>query len=151
MRLRDRIHISIILSLIASLSACTYAPKNTTVDNTYNARLMAIGVTEHSKDAMSSTIHEEETLGQGDFQETNLSDAFHENQRLISSPNFITIGSSKSDVARIQGTPKSIEDLSFIDQEIWNYDYYNSITFKNGRVSEWNNSNGKLKVKIVAE
>jgi hypothetical protein len=112
---------------------------------------MAIGVTEHSQDAMSSTIHEEETLGQGDFQETNLPDAFHEHQRIISSPKYITIGSSKSDVARIQGTPESIEDLSIIDQENWNYDYYNSITFKNGRVSGWTNSNGKLKVKMVAE
>jgi outer membrane protein assembly factor BamE (lipoprotein component of BamABCDE complex) len=134
-----------------NLSACTYAPKNTTVDNTYNARLMAIGVTEHSQDAMSSTIHEEETLGQGDFQETNLSDAFHGHQRSTSTPDFITIGSTKSDVARIQGTPKKIDDFSYINEQRWDYGNYNRITFKNGRVSEWNNSSGKLKVKMYSE
>jgi hypothetical protein len=70
---------------------------------------------------------------------------------ISSASNFITIGSTKSDVVRIQGTPTKIADLSFINQEMWNYGYYNRITFKNGRVSEWNNSDGKLKVRMEFE
>ena len=149
-----------------ALASCTYAPRNTSVDNNYNARQMAIGVTEQSQDAMTSTIHGEESIGEGDssntpsesntpqdedLQESHSSYASQEQRPAVSAPSFITIGSSKSHVARIQGTPKTIDDLSIINEECWHYDYYNRINFKNGRVSGWNNSNGKLKVRMGFE
>ena len=48
-------------------------------------------------------------------------------------------------------TPITIEDLSIIDEENWHYKDYNRIKFKNGLVSGWNNSNGKLKVRMGLE
>ncbi len=157
-----------IIALLTTLpfASCTYAPRSTSIDNNYNARQMAIGVGEQSQDAMTSTIHEEEAIGEGDssntpsesnpsqeagLQESHASYVSQEQRPAVSAPSFITIGSSKSHVARIQGTPKTIDDLSIINEECWHYDYYNRINFKNGRVSGWNNSNGKLKVRMGFE
>jgi len=55
----------------------------------------------------------------------------------------ITIGSSKSDVAKIQGTPTTIAD-GFGEEWWW---YGNSyIVFKQGAVQRWNQSGGALNV-----
>ena len=59
---------------------------------------------------------------------------------------FITIGSSKQEVAEIQGTPKSIDNSEF--PEVWYYNDFSSITFRNGKVDEWNN-HGSLKVSLT--
>jgi hypothetical protein len=62
---------------------------------------------------------------------------------------FITIGSTKADVARIQGTPRRVDNsFNTIGIETWGYGGYDRIEFKNGRVNEWNNSSGFLKVKM---
>jgi hypothetical protein len=122
---------------------------------------MAIGVGEQSQDAMTSTIHEEEAIGEGDssntpsesnpsqeagLQESHASYVSQEQRPAVSAPNFITIGSSKSDVVRVQGTPTTIIKSDMISEECWFYGYSN-ITLKNGRVYQWDN-NGNLKVKM---
>jgi hypothetical protein len=157
MRMRDRIHISIILSFIASLSACTYAPKNTTVDNTYNARLMAIGG-DSANEGVSSTTQEEEINPSSENnhpnapdKEDNLDDfkfitASHlpKSARIVSP--FLTLGSTKEDVVMIQGTPTRIDDYTY-SGDVWHYGY-SSIRFDmNDKIKEWNNS-GNLKVRM---
>ena len=52
------------------------------------------------------------------------------------------IGSSKKDVARIQGTPTKIEVLSDT-YEIWSFQYA-TISFRNNKVVEWNDVLGRL-------
>ena len=143
-----------------ALASCTYAPRSTSIDNNYNARQMAIGVTEQSQDAMTSTIHEEEAIGEGDssntpsesnpsqeagLQESHASYVYQEQRPAVSAPNFITIGSSNSDVVRVQGTPTTIYD--YPQGDVW---YYGSsrISFDTkDRVNSWSN-NGNLKVKM---
>jgi hypothetical protein len=143
-----------------ALASCTYAPRSTSIDNNYNARQMAIGVTEQSQDAMTSTTHEEEaieegdsyntpsestTSQEGDLQDSQSSYASQEQRPAVSAPNFITIGSSKSDVVRVQGTPTQIITWSWGDD--W-YFGYSKISFDtHNRVKEWTN-NGNLKVKM---
>ena len=144
------------------LVSCTYAPRSTKIDQTYTARQMAVGVTSQPTGGMTSTTTVEEAPASGDtipssqqhlatYPEVRVAELASKptiSRAISSASNFITIGSTKSDVVRIQGTPTKIADLSFINQEMWNYGYYNRITFKNGRVSEWNNSDGKLKVRM---
>ena len=146
--------------LALALVSCTYAPRNTSVDNNYNARQMAIGVTEQSQDAMTSTIHEEEVIGEGDssntpsesntpqdedLQESHSSYASQEQRPAVSAPSFITIGSSKSDVVRIQGTPTEIKTWSWGDD--WCFGYSKISFDTRDRVKEWINR-GNLKVKL---
>ena len=144
-----------------ALASCTYAPRSTSIDNNYNARQMAIGVGEQSQDAMTSTIHEEEAIGEGDssntpsesnpsqeagLQESHASYVSQEQRPAVSTPSFITIGSSKSDVVRVQGTPTSLTDYTY-SGDVWNYGY-SSITFDTkDKVKQWNNA-GNLKVKM---
>jgi hypothetical protein len=109
---------------------------------------------------MTSTIHEEEAIGEGDSsntpsesnpsQEAGLQKShalYASQQRLaVSAPSFITIGSSKSDVVRVQGTPTSLTDYTY-SGDVWNYGY-SSITFDTkDKVKQWNNA-GNLKVKM---
>lgn len=61
-----------------------------------------------------------------------------------SSGNF-SIGSSKSEVLRIQGNPTSIMKLDAINKEIWNYGI-SSVTFSSGQVSEYSDLDKNLKV-----
>ena len=145
------------------LVSCTYAPRST--NQTYTARQMAVGVTSQPNGGITSTTTVEEVPASGDtitssqqhlatYPEVRVAELASKptiSRAISSASNFITIGSTKSDVVRIQGTPTKIADLSFINQEMWNYGYYNRITFKNGRVSEWNNSDGKLKVRMEFE
>jgi hypothetical protein len=143
-----------------ALASCTYAPRSTSIDNNYNARQMAIGVTEQSQDAMTSTTHEEEaieegdsnntpsestTSQEGDLQDSQSSYASQEQRPAVSAPNFITIGSSKSDVVRIQGTPTEIKTWSWGDD--WCFGYSKISFDTRDRVKEWINR-GNLKVKL---
>jgi hypothetical protein len=143
-----------------ALASCTYAPRSTSIDNNYNARQMAIGVGEQSQDAMTSTIHEEEAIGEGDssnipteantsqegeLQKSQSSYASQEQRPAVSAPNFITIGSSKSDVVRVQGTPTEIRTWSWGDD--WFFGFSKISFDTHNRVKEWTN-NGNLKVKM---
>jgi hypothetical protein len=60
---------------------------------------------------------------------------------------FITIGSTKRNVARIQGTPTSIRIIN-ARMEVWEYNW-SRINFYDGKVTEWNNISRNLKVKYV--
>ena len=149
----------IVIAIVSlAVSSCTYAPRNTKIDQTYNARQMAVGVTEQPQESMTSTISEEEAIAEGDIphassESTASRDGYqqvsypslssYEKRLTVPAPDFITIGSSKSDVVRVQGTPTDIYDYSSGDT--W---YYGSsrIEFDSkDRVKSWNN-NGRLKV-----
>ena len=181
MRLKPLIKIRKILwlSVLALFSSCTYAPRSTSIDNTYNARQMAVGVGDQPNDSMTSTTVENEVSSTTEQEPNppvieNTPSVNQENggswpnpeqieqlrQKKIaesepvtpsrmetsSAKNYLTIGSTKKDVARIQGTPSSISKFEYLDKEWW---YYGTsiIKFKNERISEWDNY-GNLKVKI---
>lgn len=57
-------------------------------------------------------------------------------------PAFITIGSSENDVLRVQGTPSKVEG------ERWYYGFA-QLRFKEGRVKEYDNYFGNLKVRLL--
>jgi len=61
--------------------------------------------------------------------------------------NYITIGSTKRDVLRIQGTPKNIQKYESLHQEVWDYGS-SSIDFENDRVRQWSNYGNNLKAKM---
>ena len=145
-----------------ALASCTYAPRNTNIDNNYNARQMAVGVGEQSQDAMTSTIHEEEAIGEGDssntpsesitsqeedLQGSHSSYVSQEQGPAVSAPDFITIGSSKSDVVRVQGTPTDFYDRPRGSKDVWYYGSSRLVFDFNDKVQSWNN-NGNLKVKM---
>lgn len=171
-----RVIIAILAAL--AIASCTYAPRSTKIDNTYTARQMAVGVGDQPNGAMTSTTHEDESMaGSKALQSTQATNKKLPNQNAgmpltrlekirqqrisglentpkvpnsnVATLDCITIGSTKADVARIQGTPKSI-DTSFhmIGLEEWGYNDFDRIKFRNGLVSEWYNSSGKLKVKM---
>jgi hypothetical protein len=155
MRLLDRIHISIILSFIASLSACTYAPKNTTVDNTYNARLMAIGG-DSASEGLTSTTHEDEQYQVGDETRDTCNDqpeisnvqfALSNASKNHLQTRYLTLGSTKDEVARIQGTPTRIWDHGSAGS--W-WEYGDSmIEFDSkGLIKAWNNQDKNLNVNV---
>lgn len=56
-----------------------------------------------------------------------------------------TLGSSKSEVAAVMGTPTSVNDYESIKKSVWYYEY-SSVGFKNGLVTEWSNTSKNLKV-----
>lgn len=155
MRLRDRIHISIILFFIATLSACTYAPKNTTVDNTYNARLMAIGG-DSTGEGLTSTTHEEEQYQASEEPRDTCNDhpEISDVQFALSNapknhlmPTYVTLGSSKEEVARIQGTPTKIVEFEGV-MSWWKYGSSKIEFNSKGRVNAWDNYGRNLKVKL---
>lgn len=166
------------LVAVSFFSSCTYAPRSTSIDNTYNAKQMAVGVGDQPKDSMTSTTVENEASSTTE-QEPNppvIENTSNVNQgtgtswpnseqieqlrqkkiaesepmtpshmETSSVKNYLTIGSTKKDVARIQGTPSSISKYGVISE--WWY-YGNSIIkFKNERIDQWDNY-GNLKVKI---
>lgn len=145
-------YISILATCI--LSSCTYAPKTTLIDNTYTARQMAIGVGENQRDGMTSTIHEDDSVSESTPEHEastanskNRTKKINVNQQISQSQpqrKFITIGSTKSDVIRIQGTPTSLHRYSF-GEEWWFYGF-SHIVFKNSRVDSWADSDGRLRV-----
>ena len=60
---------------------------------------------------------------------------------------YFTVGSTKDDVLRLEGTPTSVRKYEALNKEDWNYGY-NKVTFEFNRVSEYNNHNRRLKVKL---
>ena len=145
------------------LVSCTYAPRSTKIDQTYTARQMAIGVTSQPTGGITSTTTVGEVPASGDtippsqqhlatYPEVRVAELANQptNGRTISSAaNFLTIGSTKNDVVRIQGTPESIFTYSWGDS--W---YFGSSSIKfdrNGRIESWSNCGGTLKVKMVVQ
>lgn len=59
---------------------------------------------------------------------------------------FFSLGSTKDEVRRIQGTPTSIN--KGYRQETWNYNL-SSVTFQNDRVTEWSDYTNVLKVRMT--
>jgi outer membrane protein assembly factor BamE (lipoprotein component of BamABCDE complex) len=60
-------------------------------------------------------------------------------------PTYFTFGSSREHVAAVMGTPDSVQDYGI--RQVWTY-YFSSVTFQNGAVSEWSNTNHNLKVRV---
>jgi hypothetical protein len=157
------------------LASCTYAPKTTKIDNTYNARQMAVGMGDQPTGAMSSTLQEDEspsvnqasqptqTTGANNQASNGMPLAKLEQMRQqrisgvdnspkvatsnTSVPDYITIGSTKADVIRVQGTPAAIDKFEMLGEEWWNYGT-SRIVFKNGKVYEWHDYRRLLKVKM---
>ena len=142
------------------LVSCTYAPRSTKIDQTYTARQMAVGVTSQPNEGITSTSTVEEVPASGDtiassqqhlatYPEARVAELANQptNGRTISgASNFITIGSTKSDVVRIQGTPTNVNEYGW-------WDYGNSTIYFDwrGRVRSWRNYGGNLKVKMVVQ
>lgn len=57
---------------------------------------------------------------------------------------YFTVGDSKETVKKIMGVPDAINEYSWSDD--WRYEQ-SYVTFKNGKVSEWNDYGGVLRVK----
>lgn len=57
-----------------------------------------------------------------------------------------TLGSSMDHVATVMGTPSRTN--KFLD-EVWWYFRYSRVTFRNGRVAEWDNTGNNLKVRLA--
>ncbi len=130
---------------------------------------MAVGVGDQPHDSMTSTTNEEEVTtaatpaptpvstptpwptasnyapkqqySSHSYRERRISE-LEANTNTNATYNFITIGSSKKDVARIQGTPTKIEVLSDT-YEIWSFQYA-TISFRNDKVVEWDDVLGKI-------
>jgi hypothetical protein len=121
------------------LVSCTYAPRST--NQTYTARQMAIGVTSQPN-GMTSTTTAEQSPVIATYPEVRVAEPV-----ISASSNFLTIGSTKNDVVRIQGTPIEVTKYAYSGEETWRYGY-SFITLKNGLVYEWNNRCSNLKVKM---
>ncbi|KFE99899.1 hypothetical protein IX39_04400 [Chryseobacterium formosense] len=61
---------------------------------------------------------------------------------------YINIGSTKQEVKNIQGEPTSVESYDIVGEEIWRYGETGiaTITFKNGKIKGFRNSNGILRI-----
>jgi curved DNA-binding protein CbpA/lysophospholipase L1-like esterase len=67
--------------------------------------------------------------------------------RLI--PAVFTIGSTRDDVLRIQGTPTSIQSYKALDEEVFSYNFSHvKLSIKTGLVKQWQNS-GNLKASLL--
>ena len=64
-----------------------------------------------------------------------------------STPGYFTRDSSQDDVLHVQGTPTEINTYAVLGHEDWYYGY-STVRFSlpDGRVSEWDNNDGNLKV-----
>ena len=68
----------------------------------------------------------------------------------VTGSEFFSRGSHEDDVLRIQGTPTKIQRYSAFGYEDWYYGL-NKVTISTAtrRVTEWSNSNGQLKVRMI--
>lgn len=148
------------LAFAINFSSCTYAPRNTKIDQTYNARQMAVGVSQTEGGGITSTTSEDDgitssnnTVGdstksqQDNWNAIKSTDKISNHSQVIKALNYVTIGSTRGDVARIHGTPEKIMNYETLEQEWWYYGY-STIVFKRGLVYEWNDADGNLKIKI---
>jgi len=71
-------------------------------------------------------------------------DSYNRNKH---SRDYFLIGSNKDEVLEIQGQPKRISDIDILNKETWYYDE-GIVEFVNGKVKEFTNYNGELKVRI---
>lgn len=63
-------------------------------------------------------------------------------------PHF-TRGSHSDEVLRLQGTPSEIQRYDALGKEVWSYGYSTvEIDLQIGRVRQWSNSGGNLKVRM---
>ena len=69
-------------------------------------------------------------------------------QAYSSSSDYFTVGSTKNEVLQIQGDPTGINKYEAMGEEVWRYDF-STVTFKNGRVSEYSNTSGNLNAKMT--
>ena len=102
-----------------------------------------------SRDSMERTTDTRDVLSDRDSvqlegQRTGNSDAS------VTRLDYFTRGSHEDDVERIQGTPTRIEGHSALGYEDWYYGW-NTVTISTAtrRVTEWSNSNGALRVRMV--
>ena len=68
-----------------------------------------------------------------------------EQQPAAVGPQHFTMGSTQQEVAAVMGTPTRVQKYEYSGREIWSYDF-STVTFAGGRVYEWNNFSGNLKV-----
>ncbi len=67
---------------------------------------------------------------------------------ILNAQRYINIGSSKNDVKEVMGEPISIKNYQYLEEEVWSYGKQglSTVTFKNGKLFEYNNSCGILKI-----
>jgi curved DNA-binding protein CbpA len=61
--------------------------------------------------------------------------------------NYFSIGSTKNEVLQVQGNPTEINKYESMGEEVWSYGF-STVTFKNGKVNEYANTSGNLKVHL---
>jgi hypothetical protein len=140
------------LAFAMHFSSCTYAPRNTKVDQTYNARQMAVGIDNQESIPIKETTHEEIVPPLGDSQYATplrlvgkVSNEFNDTSACAS--DFLTIGSSKKDVARLQGTPSRIVDFGSTS---WWYYGDSRIDFNSrDQIESWDNSDRNLNLRMI--
>ena len=68
-------------------------------------------------------------------------------------PGYFTRGSSQADVLHAQGPPTKVNSYPGLGEETWTYGSLTRVTFSlpDGRVTEWNNYDGNLKVRLLPE
>lgn len=71
------------------------------------------------------------------------------NNNSQNSTGYFTIGSSEEDVLQVMGDPNSIMNYDALNMKCFYYGR-SSVTFKNGKVTEYSNSDNNLKVKYKA-
>ena len=69
---------------------------------------------------------------------------------LCYSQKYINIGSTKDEVRRVQGAPKSVQINEYSNSEVWGYGErgQSTIEFKNEKIVGYNNFDGSLKIDI---
>jgi len=146
------------------LVSCTYAPRSTKIDQTYTARQMAVGVTSQPNGGMTSTTTVEEVPASGDtipssqqhlstYPEVRVPEMANHpthGRNVSGASNFLTIGSTKNDVAIIQGTPTKVNEFGSLGSW-WTYGSSRIEFDSRGRIESWDNYGGNLKVKMVVQ
>lgn len=72
---------------------------------------------------------------------------------VIYAQQYINVGSTKSDVKKVQGDPYSIQNYDALGEEVWSYGENGiaRITFKNGKVKGFKNSGLVLKIGNISK
>lgn len=72
---------------------------------------------------------------------------------VIYAQQYINVGSTKSDVKKVQGNPYSIQNYDALGEEVWSYGENGiaTITFKNGEVKSFKNSEMVLKIGNISK
>lgn len=113
------------------------------VDNNY-VDSVSSAVVDYSSGVVDSSY-----TGGNDYNYQNTAQSSYDTQDLVTNQEFYTLGSSKEEVKRIQGSPTRISNYETIG-EIWGYGS-STITFKNGRVYEYSDNQDQLFIEILPE